>query len=183
MENKCKTCIGPIYTMDHKVWPWKMGFFRVQLPWFYILKDQFTECLGPSLVVNRMWTKKNDHAPKSECGNFLNMPKKGTFGIKIIQVWPFSCLVFIFSSPIPFIKKYFNNISPPWALSFFLFCLSLHKTRWTMSMVNVGLIFILRPWTPWSLWHFFRRVNQSGPGTNSTTNHKIYKAFGWLHGP
>jgi len=27
--------------------------------------------LGPSLGVNRMWTKKNDHAPKSECVEFF----------------------------------------------------------------------------------------------------------------
>ena len=29
------------------------------------------KALGPSLGVNRMWTKKNDHAPKSECVDFF----------------------------------------------------------------------------------------------------------------
>ena len=35
--------------------------------------------LGPSLGVNRMWTKKSDHAPKSEGVDYFNTcPKKAT---------------------------------------------------------------------------------------------------------
>ena len=30
---------------------------------------------------------------------------------------------------------------------------------------------------------FFLGVNRSGPGTNSTTNHRFYMALGQLHGP
>jgi hypothetical protein len=30
-------------------------------------KNQVTKPLGPSLGVNRMWTKRSDHAPESEC--------------------------------------------------------------------------------------------------------------------
>ena len=40
-----------------------------------------------------MWTKKSDHAPKSECADFFKyMPKKGTFERKINKVCPFSSL-------------------------------------------------------------------------------------------
>ena len=38
--------------------------------------------LGPSLGVNRMWTKRNDHAPKSECVDFFNIcPKRAVLEI------------------------------------------------------------------------------------------------------
>ena len=56
---------------DHGGWllPWSNSM--VQLPWSNFLKIQFTNSLGPSLGVNRMWTKKNDHAPKSESADFF----------------------------------------------------------------------------------------------------------------
>lgn len=37
--------------------------------------------------------------------------------------------------------------------------------------------------SPWSLWHFSFGVNQSDPGASSTTDHKLYRALGRLHGP
>jgi hypothetical protein len=40
--------------------------FMVQLPCSNLLKNQFKKPLGPSLGVNRMWTKKNGHAPRSK---------------------------------------------------------------------------------------------------------------------
>ena len=41
------------------------------------LRNQFKKLLGPSLGVNRMWTKKNDHPPKSECADFFSTcPKR-----------------------------------------------------------------------------------------------------------
>ena len=36
---------------------------------------------------------------------------------------------------------------------------------------------------PYPLCHYFLGVNQNGPKTNSTTNHKFYEALGRLHGP
>lgn len=41
------------------------------------LENQFTKSVGPSLGVNCTWTKRNEHAPKSECAYFLqyNMSK------------------------------------------------------------------------------------------------------------
>ena len=57
--------------------PWSE--FMVRLPWSELLKNQFTRFMGPSLGVNRMWTKRNDHAPKSGCASFLNIYPKGQF--------------------------------------------------------------------------------------------------------
>ena len=39
--------------------------------------------LGPSLGVNQMWTKRNDHAPKSECANVLRYAPKSQLKKKI----------------------------------------------------------------------------------------------------
>ena len=45
-----------------------------------LLKKLVLKALGPLLVVNRMRTKKNDHAPKSECTDFFPYSsKKGSF--------------------------------------------------------------------------------------------------------
>ena len=60
-----------VYTMDHEFGPWKRAFFNgpIRLPKKLVW--------GPSLGVNQLWTKKNDHAPKNECANvFDHMPKK-----------------------------------------------------------------------------------------------------------
>ena len=62
--------LGPVYTMDHESPTMEDGLFpwsdlMVQLPWPDFLENQFTKPLGPSLGVNRMWIKKNDHAPRS----------------------------------------------------------------------------------------------------------------------
>ena len=136
--------------MNHEVWQWKMAFshgsdFMVQLPWSDLLKtNQFTKPLGPSLDVNRMWTKRNDHAPKSECANlnfYFNIYQKGHFWEeeKKTQGWPFSCLRPLFLKKEKEKKKkkkfsfkiYYNNISFIMSSCLFLpnhfFCLSHHK--------------------------------------------------------
>jgi hypothetical protein len=62
-------------TMEDGVFPWSN--FMVQLPWSDFLKYQFTKPLGPSLGVNQIWAKRNDHAPKSECvDSFKICPKR-----------------------------------------------------------------------------------------------------------
>ena len=48
-----------------------MPDFMVQLPWSDFLKYQFTKPLGPSLGVNQMWTKRNNHTPKSDGASFF----------------------------------------------------------------------------------------------------------------
>ena len=56
-------------TMENNFFPW--SDLMVQLAWFNILKKLIYKAFGPSLGVDRMWTKKNDHAPKSECVEFF----------------------------------------------------------------------------------------------------------------
>ena len=62
--------------------------------------------LGPSLGVNHMWTKRNDHAPKSEFVFYFyfyfNICPKRTV---LKQIKFFYSFVFIFSSPKKTIKK------------------------------------------------------------------------------
>ena len=50
-----------------------------------LLKKSISKALGPSLGVNRIWTKKNDHAPQSECVDFfkINIYPKRAFLKKI----------------------------------------------------------------------------------------------------
>ena len=83
--------------MDHEVGPWKMAFIMVQLLWFDFLKKK-NKPMGPSLRVNQMWTKRNDHAPKM-CWVSLHMSKKDNFEEEEEEEDFFlSSLVFIFSS-------------------------------------------------------------------------------------
>ena len=60
--------------------PWKMAFchgltFMVS----FLKKIRFAKPLGPSLGVNWMCTKRNEHAPKSECENFQKYVQKAQF--------------------------------------------------------------------------------------------------------
>ena len=58
---------------DHGRWPLSM----VRLSWSDFIKKLVLRALGPSLGVNRMWTKKSDHAPKSEDADYFNTcPKR-----------------------------------------------------------------------------------------------------------
>jgi hypothetical protein len=64
----------------------------VYISWSEFLKKIFTKPLGPSLGVNRMWTKRNDHAARSGCDDFFYASPKRAFMGKI-KVSPFSCLL------------------------------------------------------------------------------------------
>jgi hypothetical protein len=93
----------PFYTMimksDHGGWPFPWSGLLVQLPWSGFQKDQFTKPLGPSLGVNQMWTKRSDHAPKSECVDIFNIcPKKAILReeIKFDHSLVFYCLHLLF---------------------------------------------------------------------------------------
>ena len=87
--------------MAHGVGPWKMVFFH-DLTWWVDFhgpiskpkKNQFTKPLGPSLGVNRMWTKRCDHAPKTLlCLIYVQKREK----LQVWSIFVFSCLHF-FSS-------------------------------------------------------------------------------------
>ena len=86
-------------------------------------KINFQSVWAPQLGVSRIWTKRNDHAPKSECADFLKyMPKNDSFEIQIKNKFDhslvFSCLHILFPKN-SFIKRIYYNISQPWALAFF----------------------------------------------------------------
>ena len=56
--------------LHHGPWSWTMEdkFFHGQLPWSNFFKKKFTKSLGTTLGV---MTKRNDHAPKSECAKLF----------------------------------------------------------------------------------------------------------------
>ena len=133
-------------TMEDALFPWSN--LTVQHPWSHFLKNQFTKPLGPSLGVNQMWTKGMTMHQKWMCWHLWYIyiyPKKCSFEKKKSSLTILlSCLVFIFSSPENVLLNIYYNISPlSWALAFFLlehlFCLTHHKTRWTVLVNNVVL--------------------------------------------
>ena len=131
-----------------------------------------------------MWTKRNDHAPKSECGDFFEyMSKRPAFiTFKFDHSLVFSCLHILFPNKNihkNFIGTTFFAMGPCLCVLEHLFCLSHHGTQWTMLVDNI----VWGPQTPWSLWHLFLGVNWSAPGMSSIANHQSYKAFKQLHGP
>ena len=75
-------------------------------------KNQFIQFLGSSLGVNRMWIKKNDRAPKSECVDLYCVyvcvcvcPKKAALKINSsLTILLSSFFVFVYSYP-PHQKK------------------------------------------------------------------------------
>ena len=117
------------------------------------------------------------------------MSKKGSFEKKNLKFD--ESLVFIFSSPedISAKKNIITSSLCHGPLFFFLlehlFCLSHCKTRWTMSVNNVGLKIRLLQ-TPYSmviLTFSSLGVNRTNHVTSSTANHRLYRAWGRLHGP
>ena len=63
--------------MDHERWPLSMVQVHGLTSMVRLHKKLVLRALGPSLGVNRMWTKKNDHTPKSEGADFFNAcPKR-----------------------------------------------------------------------------------------------------------
>ena len=61
--------LGPVYTMKskHGRWPFSMVQVHGSASMVRLLKNPVFKALGSSLGLNRMWIKKNDHAPKGEC--------------------------------------------------------------------------------------------------------------------
>ena len=123
--------------MDHEVRPWKRAFFQwsefmVQLSWSDFLKSQsILKALGPTLCVNRMWTKENDHAPKSERVDFFyHMPKNGILWKKN-KVCSFSCLLLSFTC-----LHFLLNVSKM-RLANLLTTISFKKERINLYMFNV----------------------------------------------
>ena len=53
-----------------------MAFFYGPTFMVRLLAKSICKVFGPSLGVIRMWTKRNDHAPKSECADVFNVSLK-----------------------------------------------------------------------------------------------------------
>ena len=71
-----------LWTMKSHYGRWHFSMVKVHGPTSMVrlLKKIVLQDLGPSLGVNRMWIKKNDHASTSECVAFIQyMLKKGNF--------------------------------------------------------------------------------------------------------
>jgi hypothetical protein len=138
-----------------------------------------------------MWTKRNDHAPKSERVEFfITCPKRVVLKKKkkSLTILVSSLIVAFYSSQQNSLKNHFNGISMSWAPSFILlehiFCLSHHKTRWTMLEDNVGLKICLLGTSNFMVTlTFFPWCKLKWSRMSSTTHHLFHKALGRLHGP
>ena len=78
-----------------------------------------------------MWTKKNDHASKSEGANFLI---KGHFENKI-QVWPFSCLLLGFTC-----LHFLLNVSKTWLANLLTTIFTKKNERFVLYMWHVPCV-------------------------------------------
>ena len=59
--------------LDHGRWPFSMVQVHGPISMVRLLKKIALKALGLSLGVNRMWTKKINHAPKSECAYIFSI--------------------------------------------------------------------------------------------------------------
>ena len=119
----------------------------VQLPWSDLLENQFIKPLGPSLGVNQMWIKRNEHAPKNGRAEFfLNIcPKRAVFKKKsltiLLSCLLLSCLHLLYPEKdfrSRFIIAIFLcHVHLPFSTRALVLPLTL-QTDWTMSMDNVG---------------------------------------------
>jgi hypothetical protein len=105
--------------------------FMVYISCSEFLKNWFTKPLGPSLGVNRMWTKRLGMTMRQEVdADFFNIsPKRAVLGK--IKVWPFSCLLLGFTC-LHFLLK----VSKMW-LANLLTSISTKNERFNLNMFNV----------------------------------------------
>jgi hypothetical protein len=84
--------------MEHEVGSWKVALVNGPSSMIRLHKNLVLRALGLSLGVNRMWTKNNDHAPKSEGADFFNTCPIRAILRKSILIILLSCLGLHFSS-------------------------------------------------------------------------------------
>ena len=138
-----ETLLGPVYTTDHELGPWKMLYlwseFMGQIPWSKFLKNQFTKFLGPSLGVIRMWTMKNDHAQQNEGVDLFNIcPTDAVLGKKktrptltcFLHLLSFHFIIWfcLFSPRISAMDERKRNIG--FLLGLYMFCTWLWSMLW-----------------------------------------------------
>jgi hypothetical protein len=116
--------------LDHGRWTLSMVRVHGLTSMVRLHKKLVLRVLGPSLGVNRMWTKKSDHAPKIEGAHFFNTcPKRAI--LKKIRVWPFSCLLLGFNC-----LHFFLNVSKMW-LANLLTTIFTKNERFNLCTFNV----------------------------------------------
>ena len=72
--------------LDHEGWPFSMVQLDGPTSMVRFLKKAIYKAFGPlTRCIHRMWTKRNDHAPKSECVDFLIYAQKGQFWKKNLK--------------------------------------------------------------------------------------------------
>ena len=81
-------------TMEDGLFPWSN--FKVQF-----LKINIYEAFGPLISVKWIWTKRNDHLPKSECVDLFNICPKNAFLRNNNKIWVSFCLLLSPSPPPP----------------------------------------------------------------------------------
>jgi hypothetical protein len=163
--------------------PWS-DFFKKKL--VYKVLGSLTRC-KPN-VDQEEWT----YTKKWLCWfSLIYVRKMIVLKRKINKVWPLSCLHLLFPNKNS-LNFYYYNILMSWAHAPALcyqttsFASPQRKTRWTMSVDNVGLKICLLETLDFMVtltFIVFLDVIQNGPKTSSTTNHEFYRALGRLHGP
>ena len=114
----------------------------------WVLQKLVMKTLAPSVGVNWMWTKKNDHASKNEHVDFFSRcPKRAI--LKKNQVWPFSCLHLGFTC-LPFLL----NVSKMWLANL------LTKTFTKSSWFNLYLFNVIYMWHVSLCCHYHKAMRK-----------------------
>ena len=156
---------------------------RIDGPIFVVqfLFKKITQPLGPPLGIKRMWTKRNDNAPK-KMNLFWYMSKKGSFEkFRFGHSFAFSYLHLLF--PKKSLKSYYSNASLSWAFAFFY-----HSTSFTSPTAKLvkpcqrmmqALKCVFRgPQIPWSLWHFFPKCKPKWSRDKFNNHSQILQGLG-----
>ena len=135
MVHGVKNPSNPVYTMHHEIGPWKMAPIHGPSWWSNFhgpisFKKHFTKPLGPSLDVNCMSIKRNDHAPKSECAKLFNLwPNDSIQYSQFISLLLSSCSLPKNNS----IKNYCSNI---FIMGFDFYCCSTSFASPTAKLIG-----------------------------------------------
>ena len=127
-------------------WTMKLDHGRWPFPMVWLKTNSIYKAFGPSLGVNWMWTKRNDHPQKLNVVIFFIYAQKGQFWVSFkfdsLFFLVFSSLHLLLFPKVISLKKYITSflchVPLPFLLEHF-FGLSHRKTYWIMSVDYVGL--------------------------------------------
>jgi hypothetical protein len=105
--------LGPVYTMDHVVGPWRMAFLHGPTSMVRFLKKSIYKAFGPFTRCKPNVDQEAQPCIKTwMCHYFQYIPQKSSFEKKN-QLWPFSCLL-LSSSSLPQKINYYKFIISPY---------------------------------------------------------------------